>query len=86
MILFDGVKDLLSLFLNLHLKPFEKEKNQHDTDYGLFSFYSWKSYISLKIDKKPDLKFKRIHEEISKQIINELPSLIAIMAACWTIT
>lgn len=49
LILFEGIKDLLSHFLNLHLKPFEKERNQHDTDSGLFCFYSWKSYIYLKI-------------------------------------
>lgn len=47
-----GVTELLSYFLNLSIKPFEKEKNQSEPDSGVFSLYSWKSYVSLKIEKK----------------------------------
>ena len=53
LILFEGVKELLSQFLNLHLQPFDKEKTQHDTDSGLFSFYCYKAFIHLKIERKP---------------------------------
>lgn len=70
----------------MHLRPFEKERNQHDTDSGLFCFYSWKSYITLKIERRPEPKHRKLHEDISKQLINELPSLVAIMAACWTLS
>ena len=50
--MFGGVTELLSYFLNLHIKPFEKEKNQLEPDSGVFSLYTWKSYVSLKIEKK----------------------------------
>lgn len=86
LILFEGIKDLLGNFLQLQLRPFEKERNQHDTDSGLFCFYSWKSYIYLKIEPRPEGRSRKLQEDISRQIINELPSLLAIMAACWTIS
>lgn len=84
LILFEGVKELLSQFLNLHLQPFEKEKNQHDTDSGLFSFYSYKAFIHLKIERKPGShRHKKVLEE---QFIAELPQLLSMMAECWTLS
>jgi hypothetical protein len=78
LILFEGAKELLSQFLNLHLQPFEKERTQHDTDSGLFSFYSYKAFIHLKIERKPASgKNRKIIEE---QFIVELPQLLSIMA------
>ena len=52
LILFSGIKELLSYFLNLHIKQFEKEKNQNDADSGVFSLYSYKSFVELKVEKK----------------------------------
>jgi hypothetical protein len=42
----------MSYFLNMHIKQFEKEKNQNDADLGVFSLYSYKSFVSLKVEKK----------------------------------
>jgi hypothetical protein len=68
----------------LHLQPFDKEKKQHDTDSGLFSFYSYKAFIHLKIERKPGShRHKKVLEE---QFISELPQLLSIMAECWTLS
>ena len=84
LILYEGVKELLSQFLNLHLQPFDKEKTQHDTDSGLFSFYCYKAFIQLKIERKPaQIRMRKIIEE---QFISEMPQLLSMMAQCWTLS
>ena len=88
LILFNGVKELLCYFLNLNIKQFDKEKNQNDPDTGLFNLYAWKSFLSLKIQKKylDTNKAKKYAEQISEQIPNELDQLLLAMTECWTLS
>jgi hypothetical protein len=47
LILLAGIKDVFVYFLDLKMKPFEKEKTQNETDFGYFSLHSWKSFVAL---------------------------------------
>lgn len=47
LILLAGIKDIFVYFLELKMKPFEKEKAQSETDSGYFSLHSWKSFVAL---------------------------------------
>lgn len=53
MVILEGVKCIMAYFLDLKIKPFEKEKTQNDTDSGLFSLNSWKSFVSLGLQAQP---------------------------------
>lgn len=59
LVILEGVKSLMTYFLDLKIKPFEKEKTQNDTDNGLFSLNSWKSFVSLGLNVTPPTKVKR---------------------------
>lgn len=71
LILFMGIKELLSYFLNLHIRPFVKEKSQNEPDSGVFNLYTWNSYVNLKVERKHlEGRGRRSVEEISRQITN----------------